>query len=433
MLVITYYWPPSGGSGVQRWLKFVKYLRHYDWEPIVYVPENPEYPVLDPSLEKDIPGDLVILKHPVREPFALYKIFTGRKEHERLGAGFLSEKKTGKWIQSISLWIRGNFFIPDARMFWIRPSARYLTGYIKSNPVDVVVTNGPPMSVHMIGLKLKKKLGLPWLADFRDPWTQVDFYRELNLMKWADLKHHRFERQVLAWADLVTVATKGMAGDFQQICKRQYHVITNGYDEDDFKSEPIGSDSSFSLAHFGSLSHRANPVILWQVLGTLIRERPDFARELKIKLVGQVDHSVIESIENEQLGAFLHRISYLEHDKMVREMQRSRVLLLLVNPDPGARLILTGKLFEYLAARRPIILIGPKDGDAAEIIEKNMAGVVIGQEDADKLKASVISYFHDPSAYTLTLKGSTIESYSRKVLTGQMAQCLDYVRNMRHI
>ncbi|MDD5507918.1 MAG: glycosyltransferase [Bacteroidales bacterium] len=425
MLVITYYWPPSGGSGVQRWLKFVKYLREYHWEPVVFIPENPEYPVYDHSLLKDVPSDLTILKGPVWEPFKIYKILTGRKKNDRMGAGFIMERRTSKGLQALSLWIRGNFFIPDARKFWIKPSAKFLATYLKDNPVDAIITTGPPMSVHMIGLKLKKEVGLPWLADFRDPWTQVDFYRELHLMKWADHKHQYFEKQVLRTADRITVVSQGMADDFRQIVDRPYPVITNGYDEEDFKNGAVELDPFFSMAHFGSLSQKANPVVLWQILGDMVKELPDFARVLKIKMVGQVDHSVMESIEVHGLTPFLLRIPYLEHDKMVKEMQRSQVLLLLINPDPGARLIVTGKLFEYLAARRPILFIGPEDGDAAGIIREFNTGSIVKINDEQGLYTQLLNYFNKYKKDTLCLKTNNLTWLTRRKQTGFLSDILN--------
>ncbi|NTW26696.1 MAG: glycosyltransferase family 4 protein, partial [Lentimicrobium sp.] len=185
VLIISYYWPPSGGAGVQRWLKFVKYLRESGWEPVVYVPENPEYPAIDESLAKDIPDGIEIIKTPIWEPYSFYKKLIGAGKGERINAGFLSEKKRPGLTEQFSIWLRGNFFIPDARKFWIRPSISFLTRYLEKHPVDAIVSTGPPHSMHMIALGVKKRTGLPWLADFRDPWTNIDFYHELMLTTWA--------------------------------------------------------------------------------------------------------------------------------------------------------------------------------------------------------------------------------------------------------
>jgi len=189
-LIITYYWPPSGGAGVQRWLKFVKYLREFGWEPIVYTPENPEFPEIDESLYSDIPENLTVIKTPIREPYTAYKKFIGRTKKEKINAGFLSEKKRNPFLENISVWIRGNFFIPDARLLWIKPSVKFLLKYLTGNPVDIIISTGPPHSMHIIAMKLNESLKLPWVADFRDPWTNIDFYKDLKLTSWADSRHH---------------------------------------------------------------------------------------------------------------------------------------------------------------------------------------------------------------------------------------------------
>ena len=188
VLIISYYWPPSGGAGVQRWLKFSKYLRDFGWEPVIYTPENPESPDVDKSLLKDIPPGIEVIKKQIWEPYDAYKRFIGQKKDEKIQAGFLSEKKRNPLFENISVWIRGNFFIPDARRFWIKPSIRFLIKYLAAHPVNAIVSTGPPHSMHLIALGLKKKLNIPWLADFRDPWTTIDFYHQLHLTRQADKK-----------------------------------------------------------------------------------------------------------------------------------------------------------------------------------------------------------------------------------------------------
>lgn len=410
---------------MQRWLKFVKYLPSFGWKPVVFVPQNPEYPEYDPSLEKDVPVGLEIMRCPIWEPFGIYKKLTGRRKDDRLGASFLSEKKPAGRMHNFMLWIRANFFIPDARKFWVNPSVRFLSRYLKENPVNVVVTTGPPMSVHMIGFRLKRKTGLPWLADFRDPWTSVDFYHELNLMRWADRKHHRMERQVLESADQVTVISRGMAEDFGQIVSRPYHVITNGYDQEDFATTETELDRKFSIAHFGSLGKARDPEVLWQALSDMKIEIQHFSGNLEIKLGGHVDYQVMESIRRYGLEEHLNRIGYLLHGAMVQELMRSQVLLLVINNTPSARLIATGKVFEYLAARRPVLCIGPEDGDAAGIVREAEAGEVCGFDQSVKLKEILAGYYGRYSRRKLQSEGKGIERYSRKYITGMMAERLN--------
>ncbi len=290
VLIITYYWPPSGGAGVQRWLKFSKYLRDFGWEPIIYTPENPEAPAIDNSLEKDIPEGISIIKRPIIEPYSVYKRFVGMKPGEKVNAGFLQEKEKPGIAEGLAVWLRGNFFIPDARRFWIRPSVKFLKKYLKDHPVDAIVSTGPPHSMHLIAMQVHKKLNIPWLADFRDPWTGIDFYHQLRLTSFADKLHHKLEKKVLASATAVTVVSQDMVNEFNGIVKRGYKLVTNGYDEQDIRPLPQNQlDKKFTLSHIGSINASRNPVGLWKVLSEMVKLQPDLASALQIKLVGKVD------------------------------------------------------------------------------------------------------------------------------------------------
>ena len=261
VLVITYYWPPSGGAGVQRWLKFVKYLNEFGWEPIIYTPENPEVPAIDNSLIKDVPEGLLVLKTKVWEPYSAYKRFVGRKKNDSIKAGFLSEKKNPSFTEKIAVYVRGNYFIPDARKYWIKPSIKYLLEYLKDNPVDVMVSTGPPHSMHMIALGIKEKLNIPWLADFRDPWTNIDFYDKLMLSSSADKKHKRMEQQVLKTADQLVTVSWNWAKDFEDLGAGKTEVITNGFDPEDFENNKENSSEKFEIIHIGSMNKDRNPKI----------------------------------------------------------------------------------------------------------------------------------------------------------------------------
>ncbi len=425
VLIITYYWPPSGGAGVQRWLKFVKYLPEFGWEPVIYTPENPEFPVLDTTLEKDIPEGITILKTKVWEPYSFYKKFIGLKKEDKINASFMSEKKKPKLTENISVWVRGNLFIPDARKYWIKPSVNHLSKYLQENPVDAIVSTGPPHSMHMIALGLKKKFNIPWLADFRDPWTQIDFYQDLKLSRCADRTHRMLEKQVLKSADQVVVISNGMRKGFNEFYQRDYEVITNGFDGDDLPKQKVDQDKKFSIAHIGTLAKSRNPKSLWKALKTLTNENEAFGKAMEIKLVGKVDFHVMESINANGLGKYLRHIPYLSHDKVLEEQQRSAVLLLLINDTPNAKMILTGKVFEYLSAQRPIVCIGPEDGDAANIIRETDCGVVAGFEDEELIREEILKLFSSYSDEDAFQSGSNIEKYSRKNLTKDLGHLLD--------
>jgi glycosyltransferase involved in cell wall biosynthesis len=425
VLIITYYWPPSGGAGVQRWLKFSKYIRNYGWEPIIYTPENPEAPAIDNSLEKDIPEGITILQQPIFEPYSAYKRLVGMKPDDKVNAGFLQEKEKPGLAEGLAVWLRGNFFIPDARRYWIRPSVKYLKNYLANNPVDAIVSTGPPHSMHLIALELHKKFNIRWLADFRDPWTGIDFYHQLKLSSLADKIHHKLEKKVLTTASAVTVISRTMIKEFNAIVKRDYELVTNGFDESDISPLPQNQlDKKFTISHIGSINSTRNPFRLWQVLAEMVENNPGFADALQIKLVGKVDIGVLKSIEENGLTKYLERVEYMPHQDVMQEIQKSQVLLLLINNTPNAKGILTGKIFEYLGSGRPILSIGPEDGDAAVILKDSEAGETAGYENRAKMQSILNDYFIKFTEQRLDSKADNRLKYSRKELTAQIAAIL---------
>lgn len=427
VLVITYYWPPSGGGGVQRWLKFVKHLNEYGWEPIIYTPENAEVPAIDNSLFKDIPQNLTVLKTKIWEPYASYKRFVGRKKEDSIKAGFLSEKKSPSLTEKISVWIRGNYFIPDARKYWIKPSIKYLLNYLKDNPVDAIVSTGPPHSMHMIAMGIKKKMDIPWLADFRDPWTNIDFYDKLMLSSRADKRHRRMEHQVLKNADRLVTVSWNWAKDFEKLGPNKFHVITNGFDRDDFEDNKNIPSEKFEIIHIGSMNKDRNPTVLWRVLNELAKEDPDFAAHLKITFIGQTDYSVFEALERNELTAYVEKVEYKPHDELMIRAGLASVLLLPLNNTPNVNGIIPGKLFEYLALNKPIFCIGPDKGDSATIIKECNAGIIASFDDADKMRSEILDLYKNYKAGTtpFTVKAEIKNKYSRKELTGSMVDILN--------
>ena len=416
-LIITYYWPPAGGSGVQRWLKFVKYFRDFGIEPIVYTVENPNYPIVDESLAKDIPEGLEILKQPIWEPNNLFAFF-GKKKTE--SAGFLNPNPTlfGKMLQ----YIRANYFIPDARKFWVKPSTDYLKKYLKSNKIDVVITTGPPHSMHLIGLNLKKELNIKWLADFRDPWTEIDYFQQLPLTKMAIKKHHSLEKEMLKNADAVLVVGKTMQENFNGF---NSHVITvtNGFDEA-LTNENIASDSKFTVTHIGLMNADRNPRMLWEVLSEIVSENNEFSDDFELKLIGKADASVIADISTFRLSNNVQVIDYVTHDKVVEFQKKSQVLLLIVNNVPSAKGIITGKIFEYLMAKRPILAIAPIDGDLAEIIKETNSGVVVDFQDKNTLKTAILDLYLKFKQGNLTVESNNIAQFHRKELTKKVSELI---------
>ncbi len=425
VLIISYYWIPSGGAGVQRWVKFTKYLRNFGWEPIIYTPENPEYPSIDHSFEKDIPSDIEIIKTPIWEPYNVYRTIMGKKG-ESINAGFISENKKSGWKDKLSIWIRGNFLIPDPRRFWIKPSVRFLVDYLQKNPVDAIISTGPPHSMHLIALGVKKALpNVKWVADFRDPWTNIDFYNELNLTCLADSIHHRLERKVVQNTDCLVTVSQGWMNGFLKLNPKRNQVITNGYDESDIQLGHIEPDRLFTISHIGTLNAARNPAVLWKVLGELCQEISGFRADLQIQLIGKVDFTVLVLIKQAGLENQLSKIDYLPHKEAIEKQQSSQVLLLLINQSQNANGILTGKFYEYMASHRPILAIGPTDGDAAAVLTASKAGTMVGFEDTERTKEAVLEYYKLYKTTGLVIDANSVDRYSRKNLASQYAGLLN--------
>ena len=430
VLIITYYWPPSGGSGVQRWLKMSKYLPDYGWQPVIYTPENGEYPVEDPTLEKDVSPKAEVIKRPIIEPYTLYKKFLGIRKEEKVKAGFIKEGGgETSWKERFAMWVRGNYFIPDARCWWVKPSVRYLTAYLKDHPVSAIISTGPPHSMHLIAMKLKETLGIPWIADFRDPWTEIDYYDKLLLTRRSDHKHHYLEHEVLTKADKVVTVSPEWARGLGRLGSRNVRVVYNGFDDTDIITDnPSPISDKFTLTYLGVLFKVRNPEKLWQALGELIQEDIRFAQKLQVKLIGQVDNEVMQTITKYGLNDHVTLSPYIPHDQVAATLHQSSVLLLTLMPDTETDTLglIPAKLFEYMASGRPVLCIGPEDGDAAKIISGAQVGETVGFEDKEKMKEVIQDYYQRYKDNGLPDYGSaSIERFSRKALAGEVAQLLN--------
>jgi len=422
VLIITYYFPPAGGPGVQRWLKFIKYLPDSGYQPVVYIPENPTYPIVDEALVSEISDKAIIVRKKILEPYGLASIFSKNKT-KKISSGIIPGKKRQSFLEKLFLWIRGNLFIPDARVLWVKPSVAFLEKYIADNQIETIITSGPPHSLHLIGLQLKNKMKINWVADFRDPWTTIGYHKSLRLSASAAKKHKNLESQVLNTADRILVTSKTTKTEFQALTSRPIDVITNGYDVENTVQSPL--DSKFSIAHIGSFLSDRNPRILWKSLKELTKGNPDFAKDFELKLIGAVSKEILDAIEEFKLTKYVNNLGYISHKEAIAHQRKSQVLLLVEINAEETKSIIPGKLFEYMVSERPILAIGPQDSDFAEIITATNTGVFFTYDEKENLKAQILEYYKQFSEDKLRSHPVGLQQYSRKNLTSELAKILN--------
>jgi len=421
LLIITYYWPPAGGPGVQRWLKFVKYLPDFNIQPIVYIPENPTYPIMDNGLVNEVPEKAIIIKHKIVEPYG-FASFLSKNKTKKISSGIIPNQKKQSFLEKALLWIRGNIFIPDARFLWVNPSVTYLKKYIKEHNIDTIVTSGPPHSLHLIGLQLRKEMKLSWLADFRDPWTTIGYHKSLKLSGYAEKRHKALEKEVLNSADTIIVTSKTTKTEFETITSKPIVVITNGYDVEEVTKQPL--DEKFTMAHIGSFLSERNPRILWKALQELIRENADFKEDFQLKLIGATSQEVLDTITEFKLNDYVTNLGYISHREAIEHQRKSQILLLIEINSEDTKSIIPGKLFEYMVSERPIVAIGPHDSDFAEIITSTNTGVFFTYDEKEKLKTKLLKYYTDYQNNTLKVNAVGLQQYSRRNLTKQLVELL---------
>lgn len=420
-LIITYYWPPAGGPGVQRWMKFVKYLPEFGVKPIVYSPENASYPLLDYSLDKEVSKNCTVIKQPIFEPYKIARLFS-KKHANTISKGIIHKPHKQSFIERILLFIRGNFYIPDARKNWVEPSVKFLSNYIHAHSIDTLITTGPPHSLHLIALRLKQKYDINWIADFRDPWTTIGYHKKLNLTNYAKQKHKQLESDVLKNADQIIVTSYKTKQEFEVLTSKPIDVITNGYDIEQI--DDIKLDKKFTLSHIGSLLSERNPELLWKVLSDLIEENKTFKSNLQLRLIGAVSQDVLDSIKQYRLDLYVNKISYVTHKEALRYQRQSQVLLLIEIDSEETKCIIPGKLFEYMVAERPIIAIGPDGSDVSHIVSKTNTGRYFNYSDYGSLKETILEYFEAFKSRSLQTQPIGLKQFSRKALTKKLAKLI---------
>ena len=433
VLIISYYWPPTGGSGVQRWVKFAKYLPSEGWQPVIYTPENPEQLAIDASLEAEVPSEAEIIKTHITEPYEIYKNMLRRSGHSKEAVEVNPVNAQNKtFLQKVAMWIRGNLFRPDPRCLWINPSVRFLKKYLEEHPVDLIVSTGPPQSMHMIGRKLAAETGLPWIADFRDPWTKIFYFKHLSMTSWTRKWHKKMEKKVLDEATAVVAVSPLVQEEFQAMTQTPVELITNGFDECDFPDGKCaeaagGHGKEFSITHTGLFAADGNPTTLWEVLSEKCSADSEFRRLLRIKLVGKTDEQIIRSISDAGLSDNLTDMGYQPHCAAIQEQRTASLLILPLRKEPEYKAVLPGKLFEYLASWRPVLGIGQPDGAMSIILNTTKTGLVLDWEDKRSIARFIDLCWERHKKGELTVDDADISRFTRRNLTRQMVELFEKV------
>lgn len=427
VLIITYYWPPSGGVGVQRWLKFTKYLPDWGWEPIILTPSNPAFDLKDPSLVRDVRSETEVLKIPIWEPYGLVEKLSGKKGQENLNRGMALEGGKKGIFSRVFPWMRGNLFIPDPRVFWVRPATDFALRILESNKIEAIITTGPPHSVHLIGRKLRKKSGLPWIADFRDPWTKWEVLHRMQLSSMAMKIHQSLERKVLQTADLVLTATPGMQEDLDKLGARNSKTVLNGVDHEDLPEgypDPAVPDK-FRIVYVGLMNEKRNPPALWEALDELCAQSEEFCQALEISLTGSISPAIQQAFGTySRLKDHCVIQGNVSHQEVFELYQNAAILLLLVEQEVASRIVIPAKLYEYMTAQKPVLYIGDPTNGAGEIIAKEKAGESFFHHDKEGIKAYVWELFRQYKEDNLS-RMINYQAYLRKNQVRIVADSLD--------
>ena len=420
VLIITYYWPPSAGSGVQRWLKFAKYLPDYGWDPLVFTPENPDFELRDESLVNKIPSGLEVLKFPIWEPYGILKTL---KRGKLKDPALIIENKDKSLLDKFSIWLRANLIVPDPRVFWKKPSSKFLLDIIDQNGIKAVITTGPPHSMHLIGRELKRKKGLVWLADFRDPWSTWEFLDTLPMLGIVRRMHEKLEQSVLKEADIVVTISPTFKEELEKIGRRKVDLITNGFDPADLPSNSFDQqekEDAFHIVYVGIIDAIRDPVPFLKAFKAAFAKRE---KKVRLTFVGKVSTPVQDFIQSDPwLEKQVEMAGYLSHEEVFPYYKKADLLLLILTHTKNAKGNIPGKLFEYLATGKTILALGDPQGDSAYIIREADGGQVFLHDSIENMSKFLIEQTQISRERSVH-RG--IEKFERKFLTGQLAVLLD--------
>jgi glycosyltransferase involved in cell wall biosynthesis len=408
------------GSGVQRWLKFAKYLPEAGWEPVIFTPENPDFDLQDETLLKEISPNLEVIRFPIWEP---YQLFAKVKKKGKSHPGRILEQQKKGFLEKVAIWLRANILVPDPRVFWVKPSVQFLNELLKEGQFQAIITTGPPHSLHLIGQQLKQKHSIPWLADFRDPWSQWEFLDTLPMLPFIRRRHEALEQKVLQQADVVVTISPTFQRDLEKLSGRKIDLITNGYDPadipQDFAPRPKAADR-LHLVYTGIIDAIRNPLPLMQALKA---EFEATGEEVSWTFVGKVSEQVQQQVQADPwLQSHIHFAGYVSHQEVFDFYAKADALVLILTDTKNAKGNIPGKLFEYLATGLPVLALGDPQGDSSEILSQAGAGAVLGHGDLKGIQAKLRELYE--TVGTQQTLGS-LEAFSRKTGSKQVAELLE--------
>jgi len=419
ILVITYYWPPASGPGVQRFLKFVKYFSSFGVHPTILTVKNGSYSSVDASLMEDVPMEVTTFKTKAIEPFAMYNLLRGKKG-KSVEVGMGNIKNPTSLFGKISRYIRSNYFIPDARVGWNSYATKEAINICKRDGIDTIITTGPPHSTHLIGMYLKNNVdGIKWIADLRDPWTSIYYEKYLKRSEKSARRNQELENDVLATADHIVVVSQGMEKEFQERAK-SISVIPNGFDGADMKASASGVSKKFAISYIGNFKSNQNIRVFWEALSQLCQEDIHFNKHFTLKLTGVVNEEIREAIGKNDLNRHVEYEDFVKHDIAVTKMVNSNLLYLPIPQAESNQLILTGKIFEYMASHTPILSVGPINGNAATILADCERGEMFDYENIQSIKSRIKDeyyYWKDHGGMSRKEESKHYMKFDRKTLT----------------
>ncbi|MBM2814814.1 MAG: glycosyl transferase, group 1 [Ignavibacteria bacterium] len=432
LLVIAYYFPPSGGPGVQRVLKHIKYLPEFGWNPVVLTVSNGQFPARDESLLSQIPENIIVVRTKIYEPYSLYRKFTGKKSSTPIDVNVIKkegQKRSTK--EKISELIRGTFFIPDARIGWLPTAKEAALDIIRKHNINAIYSSSPPYTCSLIARAAKRRTGLPWIAGFRDPWTE--FLTTPNRWLIPQLIDKHLERSVFSEATSIECAWEGITKDalrkYPELDAKKFHHVPNGFDSSDFPKAEYKPNQKFTVTYTGSMYGRRNPQSFFEAIEKLLLAGKIKADEVCLRFIGRFGAEVEEMFAKASFLDSIEIISYLPHDESLRYLMQSDCLLLVVDEAKESREIVPGKVYEYVGVRRPIIAVAPRESAIAELMLETGSGMVAHQSEIDAIADIFLKYYQNwkEGNNNFAPDQSKINKYERREAAGSLAGILDTI------